>query len=551
MGVEELMPLLLDRPLRRLRGPVQGRVLDTGGAVFNAAAFRAGAAVDEQAVRDAITEAAFVGGEVLIPHCNFAPDATIELPIGVKLTGIGYGSLIATTAMATGFPVFRCLGNNKVSGLRGVGIAENKNASAFVSVGESFTQVEDVEIFGLLISGFLDGIVLYSGSGVQVHHNRIMNTYAHGVRYADLLDSIISYNRITGAGNGGNGDGIKGLPSAFGSTTDPVEDSDDVLIEGNIVSGCSRDGIDVASGFNHLTIRGNKCRANTLNGIEVKVALTYTGLAIGDADLLRVVDNDCDNNLAAGIRADAIYRPYIEDNRCSGNGTEGILYVNGSLKGRVKGNTCDSNLGSGIRVLGNVSEGDVDHLDITENTCVDNGNGSNHGIHLDGLADHVRVWGNRTYQTSAGKTNAGILVDVGCTNVHVWDNYAPAELVDAALPIQMPAQNDVYLGVNQITESGGAKVIADGDTTPDIGGNNGRYITNNVTATTTITDFGGAPGGNVAPFTIIINDANTRFNHTAGQLELAGGVNWTTAAAGDTITFVCEAGVFYEVGRAV
>ena len=81
--------------------------------------------------------------------------------------------------------------------------------------------------------------------------------------------------------------------------------------------------------------------------------------------------------------------------------------------------------------------------------------------------------------------------------------------------------------------------FTDQDTTPSVTAGN-HFATANTRATT-ISELDDIADGQEV--TIVINDANTDFTHTStirndGELKLSGGTNWTTAAAGDTITFI-------------
>ena len=82
------------------------------------------------------------------------------------------------------------------------------------------------------------------------------------------------------------------------------------------------------------------------------------------------------------------------------------------------------------------------------------------------------------------------------------------------------------------------QAFTDQDTSPDVRSGN-KWKTANTRATAVVALDRILDGQEV---TIVVNDANTDFTHgargSAGELRLNGARNWTTCAAGDTITFV-------------
>ena len=86
-----------------------------------------------------------------------------------------------------------------------------------------------------------------------------------------------------------------------------------------------------------------------------------------------------------------------------------------------------------------------------------------------------------------------------------------------------------------------------GDATPDVRGGNLFITANTDRASADITTFDGGRAGQ--EITVIINDNYTDFSHDARALYLQGGRDWTTAATGDTITFVFDGTLWYEKCR--
>lgn len=96
----------------------------------------------------------------------------------------------------------------------------------------------------------------------------------------------------------------------------------------------------------------------------------------------------------------------------------------------------------------------------------------------------------------------------------------------------------------------GRPSFVDLDTTPDV--SDGNYFFANNSGATSITNFDlGSPGQMI---TIQFANANTTIVHDATKIRLAGGVNFNTITAEDTLTLIADTGVpviWREVARSV
>lgn len=103
-------------------------------------------------------------------------------------------------------------------------------------------------------------------------------------------------------------------------------------------------------------------------------------------------------------------------------------------------------------------------------------------------------------------------------------------------------------GLYQTAQVGSHKQFADSDGTPDVSGGN---VFSSAPTSATITNFDGTPTGASQTITIRFVNSSTDLTFGASTLQLAGGVDWTTSTANDTITLVKIGTIWYETGRSV
>lgn len=511
-------------------------------AVVNKAAF--------QAANDYL--ATLGGGDLLIPTGTSGydlPNTTDNTPVitlsgDVNLVGEGEGSLITNTnPTAAGqspgrYSIFRLGNRSKVTKLKFSGT--NVDHAGYTPV--DIFGVDDCLVQEIAVSGFGEGILCQDCDNIVVTNNHLTGTERWSMMFAKSANCKAIANRISGSVTN---DGIKVNGNQYDDVTD--YDNNYLLIKDNIISGCARDGIDMASGGDTVIIEGNLCRANSLNGIEIKAQVTSV-----TAQRISVKDNSCVSNTAHGIRIDDISKSEVISNLVESNGDEGIIAQNAILKTKISENRCISNGGNGIRFQGHVTVGISKDCVINDNQCIDNGVGD-HGIQINDYVDGLTISGNECYQTSSGKTNTGIQIGgtTSITKIRIMNNFCPQDKLDNSTndPISMGSfSGDNIYEQGNVTHTTSAFTFDANDATPSVSGGNHIYSTANSNPTTITTLDQGS--FEMAPFTILFNDANTTVQHGTGthNIKLNGAVNFV-ATSQSTLTVVCRNSRFIEIGR--
>jgi len=476
------------------------------------------------------------GGTVFLPTGTYLVASAISLADNVNLIGTAGGSIINCASMSGGaFGAVTVGANSIVQDIKFTGIAEDVAGASAVKV----LNKDGAIIQNCIISGFGDAILLHDCDDVVVKNNKITGAGRWGIRYAKATNLVITNNVVK---NSVTYDGIKGDSQIYGDAT--LYSSSNVLIDGNISSGNNRDGIDISSQGDSITVSNNICDSNTLSGMEIKKLATATA----DVKFVNVSGNTCTSNGAHGIRFDDILTSQATGNIIESNSDTGIRLTY-CKDCDVIDNVVKENSADGISTEG--QSGNVcEYINILGNKCINNGNGAGSGIEIDSYSDYVVVKNNSCYQNVASKTDNGIFVS-GTTAttrfIVIKNNYTPNSLTIAGQGVLIGASHsgdNITIGNNDMSPNGVVS-FTDGDTTPNIYGCNYLYQTAN-TSSTTITGFDGG-SYEMESFTILFNDANTTISNSS-SLRLKGGVNKTFSQY-STLTLVRRNNVFYEIAR--
>lgn len=160
----------------------------------------------------------------------------------------------------------------------------------------------------------------------------IVPHYGH---YA-ITNSIFSHNKIFNSGGNGNNIFVWG---SYSTSSDPIADLTNTVIEYNDIYGSRRSGIEVAGGVKNLIIRNNKIHDNGFNGDEAtgsdyKYGNGITLIRMGSEktlptasviDNLTIQDNRIYNNKKFGIYMGPMNTNHtISGNEIYGNSWDGI-----------------------------------------------------------------------------------------------------------------------------------------------------------------------------------------------------------------------------------
>jgi|TARA_R110000796_G_C14536530_1_gene432465 parallel beta-helix repeat protein len=494
-----------------------------------------GSADSSSAIQSAVNSLSG-GGTVVLPTGTYLLSSGVVLGDNVNIAGTAGGSIINCASMSGGaFGAITVGANSIVQDIKFTGIAEDVAGASAIKV----TGKDGAIIQNCIITGFGEGLLINNCDDVMVKNNKITGAGRWGIRYAKATNLIISNNVIK---NSVTYDGIKGDSTIYGDAT--LYSSSNVLIDSNISSGNNRDGIDVSSQGDSITVSNNICDSNTLMGMEIKKLSTATS----DIKLVNVFGNTCTNNGSHGIRFDDVLSSKASGNIVEGNGDIGIrlTYCKDCdvLDNIVKNNSAD-----GIRLQG--ESGNIcEYINVLGNKCINNGNGSGSAIQIEDYCDYVVVKQNSCYQNSASKTDNGIFVS-GTTAttrfITIKDNYAPNSLTIAGQGIVISGTHsgdNIVIGNNDMSITGVVS-FSNADATPNIYGCNKLYQTDN-SGSTTITAFDGG-SYEMEAFTILFNDSNTTVN-SSSSVRLKGGANKTFSQY-STLTLVKRNNVFYEIAR--
>lgn len=379
--------------------------------------------------------------------------------------------------------------NNRVTSAAGATgiLVEN---SAYATVGSHNTSPGDTLANGNVVTGGADGIVInnsvnamvryntvhdVAGEGVDINSsgnssvldNDIDNTGTNGISLNPSHGSVVSDNTIDNAGTnaiyvlgsndvdilnntatGGqtgvrveNSNGIEiignMLSGQIGGTSvngigDAInlDNSDGALIDLNIISGSSDDGIDLENGSDNATISNNSVTTVTDNGITVR--------------------SDSDN-------AD------ITGNTVTGAGDTGVRVYDGADNSDVDGNTVSSTGAHGIFVAANAISVDNNVVHNTGNDGIEISNSAN--VSVDG--NKVGMNAAETAQGTDNIGGEGIDVNNSAT-AQITDNKV-TETVSNGISIN-PSPNSLISG-NTISNVGANGI--------DVAGSNGTTVDNN------------------------------------------------------------------------
>ena len=360
--------------------------------------FVATGAADQVEINAAIVYCAAVGGgEVAIGYGGFTLAATVNVPAGVLLRGMGWTTILNYDA---GIECILFTGAN--AKLRDLKIVITAGAGGAGTRPNGIVIRDDnIEVSGCWIVGDLteadDGSdnrqigILLDGTNdyAFINNNRIENFERHGIRGVFFNDSLFSDNIVTGclfdgiwldnqcndnvvSGNNVNNNGQIGI--------NVETDSQRNIIIGNTSNNNGEEGIEINDCL-HTVIIGNECHTNTQQGIRLLVSSHFTVIS----------GNHCIDNSLSGIDTGA-NNCIIAGNHCEGN-TEGIISYSSASNVYI-GNVCALNSEEGIQILG------TDNHTITGNICYQN---TKHGIMVDG-GDNNTIVGNSCNENDFANT---------------------------------------------------------------------------------------------------------------------------------------------------
>lgn len=476
--------------------------------------------------------------DIVVPPGTYLTTSTLTLAANTKVRGVGRPAFTSTTTATNGFAIFQSASNCCFENLEFSGTSiDEAGYCAINTTGASNVIIDRCDTTG----GLGEAFVLQSGSNVKVTNCHLFQTNRWSIFVVNMTDVLIENCVCDGSVNY---DGVKLNTFLYGDAVTNYQNQR-ITIRGNICRNNNRDGIDCVGGMDTVLIHGNICDDNTLNGIEAKL---NSG---GSLSVQRVMvkDNACTSNGAHGVRFDDVLRSEVIDNMITDNGDFGITIDNNSEQIKVQGNQCYRNISSGIRIKGDVTVGITQDVDVSNNKCVDNGNGVESGIDIGSYVDNITIRNNDCYQLITDRQDWGINVigTVSITNVHIIDNYIPGDKArTGAFSRGSWSGNNIHMQGN-ITDSSGFEAFPANDATPAVRGGRTYLTVNSSPTTITSLDQGVYEMG---PFTILVDDANTTFQHGTGvgNIRLAGAVNWA-APESSSLTLICRNGQFIEIGR--
>jgi len=301
---------------------------------------------------------ASAGGELLLTEGSYKITDAIIFPDDTTVRATGLATIVTTVTLTNGYNAFTSGNRCTFDGIAFTGSAIDEAAYCAIAVSVK----DDVKIRNCKVTGFGEAFLIQDSDGTIIEDNICEGTNRWSIMLAKCSNCNVSRNRVSGSVTS---DGIKVNANIYQDTTE--YDNNHILIKDNIISGCARDGIDMASGGDSITIEGNDCYSNTLSGIEVKAIDTVVTL-----QRVFIRGNTCLANSAHGIRLDDASKSEITDNHCDSNGDTGILAQNAIIKTKITDNQCMNNTNDGIRLNGHVTIGSCQYVDITNNTCIDN-----------------------------------------------------------------------------------------------------------------------------------------------------------------------------------
>lgn len=279
-----------------IKGSV-GRVLDRGGAVFNARAFGAlgdGVTDAQPALADACAAAAVDGGVVVVPAGTYMLGATLEIPANVKLEGVGSassGTILKRAAALAGGNVVKLAGfGARIASVR---IDADDLNGALLTVGldvadyKNFLTVENVHIRnayrGLYLHGVAPGLFYNSFRDVWIW-DCVYGLDADGTDAGSIVSATLFANlQINGANvtrNAGAGTplgirlaGTTGLTFVSGAVEQCYNGVQLVSGDGNVFDGTWLEGHDNM----HLIIADNPAvRSFHFKGIFDETKVQHT-----------------------------------------------------------------------------------------------------------------------------------------------------------------------------------------------------------------------------------------------------------------------------------
>ena len=343
--------------------------------------------------------AAIGGGEVVLGPGGWTLAATVNVPAGVLLRGMGWTTILNYDA---GGNCITFTGDNaklrdlKIVIVAGAGAGGTRPNGVFADTRTN------LEVSGVWVIG--DNTVAYDTSVlrqggvvfVAVTESKVTNNQIESTRYSAVtlsasednrvnnntcqgntvlaiqLLAASSHNTVTGNVCPDNGEGIY------------VENSNDNTLTGNTCQG-NAEGIALFDSDGN-TITGNTCQGNA------------EGIWLSGANNNTVTGNTCTDSAFDGIWLDRVSdNNTLTGNTGQGNTWHGIM-IETSPNNTLTGNTCQGNTRSGI----NITDTSADNT-IHSNTCNDN---DLYGIDIDD-ANALRNWvkNNQLRGNTAGAFN--------------------------------------------------------------------------------------------------------------------------------------------------
>ncbi|WP_089354861.1 LamG-like jellyroll fold domain-containing protein [Ekhidna lutea] len=330
--------------------------------------------------------------------------------------------------------------NNMVA-IDGSGIGSN-------SSGLNINEAADVEIYGLIITGFSGleshAAIELTGDGAD---NAIigapgMGNIIHGGGtsgiYITHSDSTIIRGNWIGTLNGTtpSGNNHHGI-SATGTINNLIIGGNSLTGEGNIISGAGNGKYGITTNITgtNLSIKGNLIGTdstgnapmnNEAGGVDIGGAVTFVVGGVGPGERNIISGNNTDTN-ADGINignssSGSILNNYIgvgEDGSTPlGNGGYGILFANSASNVLVDGNTISNNGTDGIYLGNGSSTLTVSNniIGLTTNGLIAQGN-TNDGVRI-GIGTNITISGN----TISANGSDGIVIGGDQTNLDINTN---------------------------------------------------------------------------------------------------------------------------------